>query len=541
MANIANHLSRQALAQPAAAALIMTRRGRADLPSLSYADLDQWSNRLARGFQAVGLGRGVRSVVMVKPGPEFFAIMFGLFKAGAVPVMIDPGIDRKALKTCIAEAQVTGFIGIPLAQIARLALGWGRGQIRTPVTVGRRWAWGGLGLAGVERAGAADDALAEVDPDDPAAILFTSGSTGIPKGVLYRHRHFSAQVEMLRARYAIQPGEVNCPTFPPFALFDPALGMCSVIPDMDFTRPARVDPAHLVDLIQRHQVSNLFGSPALLDTLGRHLVSTTVRLPSLRRVLSAGAPVPESVLARIVPAIPADARVHTPYGATECLPVASIDHCELDSTFGLTRAGAGVCVGRPVEPNLLRVIGIDDDPLQHWHDGLLAPRGQVGEITVRGPSATDTYFGREAATRVAKIQDGDAIVHRMGDVGYLDGEGRLWYCGRKSHRVVGAQQTWFTEQVEPIFNTHPAVRRSALVGLGERGGQQPLLIIEREVDAAARALPWSQLESELRAIAAAHPGLGAIQRYLEHPAFPVDIRHNAKIGREALAVWAAAQ
>ncbi|RBK25155.1 peptide synthase, partial [Xanthomonas oryzae pv. oryzae] len=219
--------------------------------TLSYAELDARSDAIAAGLALHGIGRGARAVVMVRPSPEFFLLMFALFKAGAVPVLVDPGIDKRALKQCLDEAQPQAFIGIPLAQLARCLLRWAR-SARQIVTVGRRYGWGGVTLARVERDGAgADSQLADTAPDDVAAILFTSGSTGVPKGVVYRHRHFVGQIDLLRNAFGMQPGGVDLPTFPPFALFDPALGLTSVIPDMDPTRPGSADPRKLHDAIAR--------------------------------------------------------------------------------------------------------------------------------------------------------------------------------------------------------------------------------------------------------------------------------------------------
>lgn len=506
--------------------------------ALSYRELDVRSDAIAAGLAAYGIGRGVRTVVMVRPSPAFFLLMFALFKAGAVPVLVDPGIDKRALKQCLDEAQPQAFIGIPLAQVARIALGWAKSATRI-VTVGRRLGWGGTTLAQVERDGAGAGAqLADTAPDEMAAILFTSGSTGVPKGVVYRHRHFLGQIGLMHAAFGIQPGGVDLPTFPPFALFDPALGLTSVIPDMDPTRPAQADPRRLHDAIERFGVTQLFGSPALMRVLAEH----GRPLPTVKRVTSAGAPVPPDTVAKIRALLPDDAQFWTPYGATECLPVAVIEGRELEATRAATEAGAGTCVGRPVAPNQVRIIAIDDAPIPDWSGVRELPAGQVGEITVAGPTATDSYYHRPQATAAAKIRerlaDGSArIVHRMGDVGYFDGEGRLWFCGRKTQRVETAAGPLFTERVEPVFNALPGVRRTALVGVGEPGRQQAVLCYELPPGVPARAA--AEVVARLRARAAADPALAGIGHFLHHPGFPVDIRHNAKIGREKLAAWAA--
>ncbi|MDT3501953.1 olefin beta-lactone synthetase [Stenotrophomonas maltophilia] len=506
--------------------------------TLDYRQLDARSDAMAAGLAGYGIGRGVRTVVMVRPSPEFFLLMFALFKLGAVPVLVDPGIDRRALKQCLDEAQPEAFIGIPLAHVARLALRWAPSATRL-VTVGRRLAWGGTTLAALERAGAqAGPMLAATDGEDMAAILFTSGSTGVPKGVVYRHRHFVGQIELLGSAFGMEAGGVDLPTFPPFALFDPALGLTSVIPDMDPTRPAQADPARLHDAIQRFGVTQLFGSPALMRVLARH----GRPLPSVTRVTSAGAPVPPDVVATIRSLLPAGAQFWTPYGATECLPVAVVEGHELERTRAATEGGAGTCVGNVVAPNEVRIIAIDDAPLADWSQVRVLATGEVGEITVAGPTATDSYFNRPQATAAAKIAetlaDGSTrIVHRMGDVGYFDAQGRLWFCGRKTQRVETPHGPLYTEQVEPVFNTVRGVARTALVGAGPAGAQVPVLCVELQRGQSDSPA----LHEALRALAGARLPEAGLQHFLVHPAFPVDIRHNAKIGREKLAVWASAE
>ncbi|WP_460763008.1 olefin beta-lactone synthetase [Lysobacter fragariae] len=505
--------------------------------TLTYRELDVRSDAIAAGLAKRGIGRNTRVVVMVRPTPEFFLLMFALFKAGAVPVLVDPGIDKRALKQCLDEAAPDAFIGIPLAQVARVLLGWAK-SARVRITTGRRAWLADATLAQVERDGAqAPSQLADTHGEDVAAILFTSGSTGVPKGVVYRHRHFVAQIAMLGEAFGITPGGVDLPTFPPFALFDPALGVTSIIPDMDPTKPALADPRRLHDAIARFDVDQLFGSPALMAVLARH----GAPLPTLRRVTSAGAPVPADVVATMRNLLPADAQFWTPYGATECLPVAVIEGRELQATRDATEAGAGTCVGRPVPPNDVRIIRISDAAIAQWSQDLVVRDGEVGEITVAGPTATDTYFNRDAQTTLAKIRERDGggverVVHRMGDVGYFDADGRLWFCGRKSHRVETAAGPLYTEQVEPVFNTHPDVRRTALVGVGAMGAQVPVLCVELNEGVSLRE--WPRIEGELRALGGSRPHTTRIDRFMRHPKFPVDIRHNAKIGREKLAAWA---
>ena len=540
--NIAAALPRLADERPAQVAMRCPGRGGGYQVAITYAQLDARSDVIAAGLARRGIVRGTRTVVMVRPTPEFFLLMFALFKAGAVPVLVDPGIDRRALKQCLDEARPEAFIGIPLALLAKALLGWAK-SARVRITTGRRAWLADATLADVERDGAgAGPQLADTAPDDVAGLLFTSGSTGVPKGVVYRHRHFVAQVAMLRDAFGIEAGGIDLPTFPPFALFDPALGLTSIIPDMDPTRPAKADPRKLHAAIRRFGVTQLFGSPALMRVLAGH----GEPLPTVRRVTSAGAPVPPEVVARMLALLPPDAQLWTPYGATECLPVAVIEGRELLALRERTEAGSGTCVGRPVARNTVRIIRIDDGAIADWSDALRVAPGQVGEITVAGPSATDAYFNRDAQTALAKIRErlpdgGERIVHRMGDLGWFDGDGRLWFCGRKSQRiVVDAVTTLCTEQVEPVFNAHPGVARTALVGTGAQGKQSPVLCVELNAGIGKRE--WPRIERELRHLGEGFVHTAKVDTFLRYPKpFPVDIRHNAKIGRETLARWAAAR
>jgi acyl-CoA synthetase (AMP-forming)/AMP-acid ligase II len=546
--NIASFLPTIAAQRPDAPAIFCPSGrapgGRVRYVQCTYRQLNDDSDRIARGLEKIGVGRGVRTVLMVRPSLEFFALVFAIFKAGAVPVLVDPGIGLSNLRICLAEARPEAFIGIPFAQVARVFLGWGRRTIRTIVTVGHKLFWSGVTLDRVRAAGnsPAPYELREPRADDVAAIVFTSGNTGVSKGVVYTYGNLAAQLDTLRSVYNIEPGEVDLATFPPFALFGPALGVTTIVPYMDPTRPAAVDPTKIIQALDGFGVTNMFGSPALLNAVARYAAPRGLKFPSLRRVISAGAPVPPAVLAQFSTMLNPDTQIFTPYGATEALPVCSIgSHEILRDARAKTEQGAGICVGRPVAPTQVRVIRISDAPIELWDESLRLPDGEVGEITVSGPIVTRSYFNRPRATALAKIYDrhDGRLWHRMGDVGYFDAQGRLWFCGRKTHRVETPRGTLFTEPCEAVFNTHPAVFRSALVGIRQNGYATPILCVQLEEH--ARHNDQGKIRRELLALGASQPHTQAIQTVLFHPRFPVDIRHNAKILREALAVWAQKQ
>ncbi|HEY1791979.1 MAG TPA: fatty acid CoA ligase family protein [Opitutaceae bacterium] len=522
-ANIARHLDRMAASQGGATALKVPRgrlgSGEIDYLALTYAELLAETRAWAARMNARGIARGDRVLVMVRPGLPLIALSFALFRIGAVPVIIDPGMGLGSFLSCVARSRPKALAGIPLAQaLSRVCLrSFASVSIRVPVS--------GSMTARIARGGEPGSEPASSEAGDLAAILFTSGSTGAPKGVRYEHGMFEAQVAAIREAYGIEPGEVDLPLLPIFALFGPALGMTSVIPEMDPRHPARTDPAKLVQAIRQEHVTNSFGSPTLWRKVAAHCAEKDIVLGGLRRVLCAGAPVPSDLWQASRSLLPGG-RMHSPYGATEALPVSSVSADEVDPS-----SVEGACVGRPVGGTEVRIVPIADGPVAALPAAL--PHGAVGEIVVRGPVVTREYDGLPGATADAKIPGpGGGVWHRMGDCGRIDASGRLWFLGRRVERVQTAEGTLFTEPCEQVFRAHPRSRRCALVGVGGR----PALVAETATagDEDARALA-----GELRALALAHPHTATIGLFYFRKDFPVDVRHNAKIHRLTLAAWAA--
>jgi acyl-CoA synthetase (AMP-forming)/AMP-acid ligase II len=608
-ANIARHLPLMAARQPDHPAVKIPRgrtaAGAIDYLSLSFAELDAEVNAWAAKLTKSGVLPGDRVLVMVRQGLPLIAAAFALFKLGAVPVIIDPGMGRKSFLACVIRSRPRVLLGIPLAQamshVFRSAFktvevrvwvsGSATARLTTPV---------GSPLAGGPapvRPQGPTLHCREVAASNLAAILFTSGSTGAPKGVCYEHGMFEAQVRLVRDTYAIEPGEVDLPMLPIFALFNPALGMTTVVPELDPSRPATVDPEKIVRAIQQEKVTTSFGSPTLWRIIAHHCLAHQITLPSVKRVLMAGAPVPATLFYDLQQILP-NGTAHSPYGATEALPLATISAGEVTGarksqvasnkdqesgrlvtsslalgTSVATATGAGTCVGRPVSEIEVRIIAITDAPIARLADARELPLGEIGEIIVRGPVVTREYDALPEATAAAKIAAAKdqgpsdkyqvsgttltpdtwnlplatsapprgAVWHRMGDVGYRDDAGRLWFCGRKAERVETPAGPLYTEQVEPIFNAHESVIRSALIGTGP-GGQRPALVVQ-PISRAVVATPSlrRKLVRELRALGAAHASTDMIRLFYLHPQLPVDVRHNAKIHRLALTRWAAGQ
>ncbi|MBU6175709.1 MAG: AMP-binding protein, partial [Planctomycetes bacterium] len=483
--------------------------------TISFRDLDARSSSIAVGLNDIGIGPGKKIALLVRFGEDFIALVFALLKSGATMILIDPGMGRRNVLRCLEETNPDGFIAIPMAHTILRFFGSRFPNATHRILVGR-WVPGlpTLTLQRLERypSSAYQDSIKSIE--SPAAIIFTTGSTGPPKGVLYTHQTFQAQIDLIAQRYEIVPGGRDLSCFPLFGLFNAVMGTSTILPDMDPTRPAYVDPPRLLDAIEQWEIRQSFGSPALWTRMGQYCDQHNRRMESLKLVLSAGAPVPPRVLRTLRDRIHPDGRVFTPYGATEALPIASIESREvLGETAELTDRGMGTCVGKRFDSVNWAVIKISDDPMRSIEEVEILPRGQIGELMVRGPMVSKQYVTRIDQNALHKIQEGDQIWHRMGDVGYLDDHDRFWFCGRKSHRLITSQQVFYTEQVEAIANTHPMVYRSALVGTGPRREQTPLLILE----------PWDRSHSQdevVRGVArllAENPRTRDITRLVTYP------------------------
>ncbi|MGW7678265.1 olefin beta-lactone synthetase [Shewanella sp. S23-S33] len=579
-ANICRHLKQAAHAIPHHLAVAVQSAQGASVANLRYSELDflnldRQSDAIAFALNAHGIERGMKAVLMVTPSLDFFALTFALFKAGIIPILVDPGMGIRNLKQCFAEAAPDAFIGIPKAHIARRLFGWGKGSIKSLLNVddGKtglaakliRISTGAISLSTLlqstsvqSSASKSEYPMVMLKSDEIAAILFTSGSTGTPKGVVYSHGMFEAQIQALKNDYGICHGERDLATFPLFSLFGPALGMASIVPEMDASKPITANPEFLFAAIEKYQCSNIFVNPALLERLGRAGEQKQHKLPSVQRVISAGAPATIASIARFSKMLSQGVPILNSYGATESLPISMIASDALFATTDITDNGGGICVGRAIDGVTIRIIAISEEVIPEWDDALQLNNGEIGEIVVQGPMVSQSYYLNNSqhasqnesqgkrATAAAKIWDSatNTVRHRMGDLGYLDDQGLLWMCGRKAHRVDATLNGLFAKRYysipcERIFNTHPNVKRSALVGVKVANEIEPLICIELDLSLVCNKS--QQLYQDLIAIAEQFTQTQGIRRFLIHPDFPVDVRHNAKIFREKLAVWAQSQ
>ncbi|MER5463253.1 fatty acid CoA ligase family protein [Streptomyces sp. NPDC002668] len=514
----------------------MESAGRPAYASVGYAELAARVTACAAGLEAHGIRRGTRTALLVTPGVDLLTLVFALLHIGAVPVVVDPGMGLGRMLDCLHRVGVQAFIGVPSAHILRRLRPRAFAGVRSLIKVGRG---SGTALAELTALGAGlpQRPPLKAGPDDLALIGYTTGSTGPAKPV-------ELTVGMLRGMaYGVEAGHFTSDmtstlvTLPLMGVFDLAAGRTAVVPKMNMGRVGAADPALLTDAIQRFSVNAMFASPALLGPLSAHLAETGARVPSLHLIVSGGAPVSPELMGALRAVLPNRSRVFSTYGSTEALPIALVESREaLAGPADGLAAGLGVCVGRPAPGTSVRIIEVGDAPIPRWTSRLPLEAGEMGEIVVSGQAVSPRYFQSPRADAAHKIQDGGRRWHRTGDVGWIDGEGRIWFCGRKSHRVRAACGDLHTVRCESVFNTHPQVRRTALVGFGPHGEQRPVLCVELAPDTDRKE--WPRIEGELRELGANNPMTKAITDFLPHPAFPVDIRHNAKIRRELLAGWA---
>lgn len=534
--NVADQITEQAMALPHKRSVVAVSGkdsfGNYRYVHYTFIQLEKRINQFANSLKKNGVSKGDKVLVFVKPCLDFSAIAFALFKMGACPVFIDPGMGKKAFLSAVKECAPKVLIGIPKALFLQyLFFKWFK-------SVKIRFVYAPFSLPGAKSlAREADKASFAFDSEtmsdkEPAAILFTSGGTGRPKGVVYTHDIFISQTKALKEEFGLTSDDVDVPGFPLFALFTLSMGMTSCIPDMDPSRPSKADPIALKQIIMDHGATFAAGSPAIWKNLGLYCSRKKMTLPTMNHLVMFGAPIP-LVLHELFSKVLPSGDTHTPYGATESLPVSNTQGSILLKKHRLEiEDGKGVFVGSPLSQVSVKIIEPTDAPIDSIEKARELSAYQAGEIIVRSPTTTKSYYQLPQKTLETKIQgeNGD-VWHRMGDMGYLDYEGGLWFCGRKAHVVLSEQGPLLSVNVEAIFNKHPEVARSALVF----AGSGPALALERHDG--AKKLPKEgalRFKEELLALGQQKDFTKGISRFFLCGSFPVDVRHNIKIDRKKL-------
>jgi len=529
--NVTDSLFEYAAKNPEKAAILHPR-------FLTFSNLCSKVNSYAAGFLAEGIIAGTKTIVMLKQSPDFFIVVFALFRIGAVPVMIDPGMGLNMMSKSLAKTGAEAFIGIPWSLLLKLLYPHAYRSVKIWISTGYCPPGNCATLKSFKRTAQNIQSLNQ-EPGALAAIFFTSGSTGPAKGVIYRNYMLAAQIRILKNHFGYKAGEIDLCTFPLIGLLLMSLGITEVLADMDMTKPALFKPQKLLNNINCFSCTHMFCSPMILGRLAEYGNTNRIKVPSLKRIMTAGAPVLPGVLRETRNWIPHAATIHTPYGATEALPVTDICDTELLLLYGNSNSYQdGVCVGYPIAGIDLRIIHITEEVIELWDDRYLIASNEVGEITIQGPNVTQEYLADEEAGKRSKILDKvtGLYYHRTGDLGRIDESGRIWFYGRKSQRVITKESTLFTIPCEAVFNKHPAVCRSALVGIDKGMPAERIPVICIELKKGVKSS--ENLRKELLKLAQDNLVTKEISKILFHKSFPVDPRHNAKIYREKLARWA---
>ena len=498
--------------------------------TLSFGELADDVRDLAAGLAADGVARGDRVALLVPPGADLATAIYACWRIGAVVVLADAGLGARGITRALRAAAPDHLIGISRALAAASALGWpGRRVAAGPVPPAVRRATGTrASLTGLREHGRGASLPDPPGPDDEAAVVFTSGATGAAKGVVYRHRQIQAQRDALVRTYGIGPDDRLVAAFAPFALYGPAMGITSVVPDMDVTSPGTLRAGALGDAVVAVDATLVFASPAALVSVLGSADQLDARqrtaMGRVRLLMSAGAPVPAELLRAAGEILP-NAEPHTPYGMTEALPVADISLPPIEAAG----AGNGVCVGMPVDGVEVAISPID--PRGNADAPLTTEPQVVGEILVRADHVKDRYDRLWATERRSSR---DAGWHRSGDVGHLDDDGRLWVEGRMVHVITTADGVVTPVGIERRVESLPHVALAAAVGVGPTGTQQVVVVVATDPrPPGGRLAPYSLTAAVRRVVDV------PVAAVLVVPKLPVDIRHNSKIDRARVAGWAA--
>ena len=513
---------------------------------LTFEELEDLSNLYGFILQKEGITKNTKVLLFLRPSLDFTALTFALFKIGAIPILIDPGMGKKNLIHSISQVKPQALIAVQEVHVIKqffsdsfksCKIFINSGNLQLPQTktlknLKEKWVDAFLKKSSFK--------IEARKPEDKAAILFTSGGTGIPKGVVYTHKIFSSQLTMLQEMFNLNHKEVDLPGFPLFSLFTIGIGMTSCIPDMNPSKPSHCNPEKLVQNIIDNQATFVAGSPAIWERVADYCITLNKTLPSIKFLVMFGAPVSINLHEKFEKVL-SNGTTYTPYGATESLPLCQFSGKEiLKETAALSRKGNGTCVGLPVKGISLRIIPITEKEIPFLKLTRTLPPFEIGEIIVSGDVVTAEYYKMEEQTKEAKIIDEQGqLWHRMGDVGYLDQDGKLWFCGRKTHRVQvdlikkekKQKKELYSIPCEAVFNEHPEVKRTALIQTKEKGQETASIVIERTDKKRLRGIKKHRFEKEILLIAKNFEHTSLIKKIYYHKSFPVDVRHNIKIDR----------
>lgn len=530
--NVSELITKQTKLLPDKKAIVQSRSlglKKYKYPSYTFGEFNRRMHQFCHKLSELGIKRGDRVLFFVSPDLDFACLTFSLFRMGVVPVFIDPGMKREHFFACIKEIKPRVLIAIPKVHYMRHFIKGVFDSVEIFITTG---SFGVVAKPIHKRLESYQEDFPAISPEQEelAAILYTSGGTGRPKGVEYTHDIFINQTYMLQKEFNLTSDDTDIPGFPLFSFFTLAMGMTSTIPDMDFAKPIECVPDKLYQNIMDAKATFLAGSPAIWERLADYCLEQKLTLDTVKYVVMFGAPVSINIHKKFSHILP-NGTTYTPYGATECLPVANISgEFILKQVQTKMLEGEGICVGKNLDSVEIKIIKETSEKIEEISQVEIMDAGEVGEIIVKSPNVTKRYFHAPDETEQAKIKDGNDLWHRMGDMGYLDDNGVLWFCGRKKHVIEFKSKKYYPVQIESIFNQHPKISRSALVT--HKTTKKPVLIIQRK-DETNEIEPMFLMD--LKNIGQKNDKTKIVDDFIVQNKFPLDTRHNIKIDRIKLA------
>lgn len=507
---------------------------------LTFRQLNQRSNELARGLQQAGVIRGTRAALQMLPGIEWFSIAYALLKIGAVPILLQPALGMRKLALCVKTVEPEILITEPRYQVIQLFNSSNYQSVHLQINTEKRWFSKGLSITDIQKNEPATFQPAEMRQNDTGMIVFsTSCESDTPKPTVYTHGMLNAIIEQIKSVMAVSLESTLITTFPLFMVLAPAIGIRQIIPESHSLKANKLDPRILIETIWDYGVTHLLMSSTRLMMLTDFLKDEAIFLPSIQRIVSWGEPYPPLELQRLHSFINEKTQIFPLYGVTEAPVISTLgSHTIVSEMQVKTERGFGLCEGKVVDGLEMRIIEVSDRPIDNWSDDLLVNDGGIGELVVKGEAVSRQYYNNTKYDALHKIPDGKYMWHRTGDIGWLDTKDNFWFCGRKQDRIIiSEEETLYTIPCEAVFMQHERVYRCIIVGVGPIPYQTPVLIIELAPGDSGKYI--STLTHELLDLAQAYPHTGNINNILFRKCFPVHSLYHQKINRKQLTKWAA--
>ncbi len=487
----------------------------------SFDELEKKINTFANAFSHNGITSQDRVLVLVPTCVDLIAITFSLFKIGATPVFIDPGMGVDKLLENIKNIEATALIGISKAILLKKMKAKYFSSIKTIINVDGGLVGKSLKKILKDRSNVFD--AYSYKEDDVACIVYTSGATGPSKGVEYSMRMFIEQTTALKEMLGLVPEENDLSGFPLFALFSLAIGLTTYLPEsIDARAPASTNGKKLAAELQKNNIHFANGSPSIWAALSKYLLSKKKKIETLKKLAMFGAPVSHELITDLKKVLP-NCQIFTPYGATESLPVSLIsDEMIRKETASLTKDGRGVCVGYVYKKVKVEIRNQDQYSNLDQYG--------AGEIWVSSPMTSKKYFKNEEANKNSKDLSTGELFHFIGDLGYIDDWGRLWYLGRSKHALKSGDENLYSIEVEGVFDSHPKIIKSALVSVND----EPSLAVKIVENKKMGDFEKEEFFKELKVFAKNFKKTKHIKNLFVVESFPLDTRHNIKIDRTEL-------